>query len=144
MRGFATLIMVAACLSLVAMQISGLHMHVDAHGYAGMPEGTHVHGQPGHHHGDVSHTHDVIVPEGHGHPGGEDHAGDKDISIIKFGTAVSKLLLYLMALGLILFLMVRPADTIALQKSAPRITARHERWWPPLRAPPLFSCYSAL
>lgn len=128
--------MLAACLSLIAVQLSGLHMHVDSRGYAGSPEGTHVHGQPEHHHGDVIHTHEVTVPK--------DHAGDKDVSIIKFGTAVSKLLLCLMAVGLILFMVVRLTDTIALRNSAPRLTARHERWWPPLRAPPLFSSSSSL
>jgi hypothetical protein len=144
MRGFPTLIMLAACLSLIAVQLSGLHMHVDSQGYAGPPEGTHVHGQPEHHHGDVIHTHEVTVPKDQAHPGGKDHAGDKDVSIIKFGTVVSKLLLCLMSLGLILFMVVRLTDTIALRNSAPRLTARHERWWPPLRAPPLFSYSSSL
>ena len=131
--------MLAACLSLVAVQFSGLHMHVGSQGYAGPPEGTHVHGQPAHHHGDVVHQHESVVPGDHAHPVGEDHTGDLDVSIVKFGTVVSKLLLYVMALGLLLLMVLRLTDTIARRNSAPRPMARHERWRPPLRAPPLFS-----
>ena len=140
MRRPPTLIMLAACLSLVAVQLSGLHMHVDAEGYAGPPEGTHIHGQPGHHHGDVIHIDDAAAHQENAHPGDPDHAGDKDVSIVKFGTAVSKLLLYLMALGLILLMVLSPTDTIAPRNTVPRSSTRHERWRPPLRAPPLFSC----
>jgi hypothetical protein len=128
--------MLAVCLSLVAVQFSGLHMHVDSQGYAGAPEGTHVHGQPGHHHNDVTQADDAAT---HSHPGDDDHAGDKDVWIVKFGTAVSKLLLYLIALGLTLTMVLRPADIIAPRKSVPRPTSHHERWRPPLRTPPAFS-----
>ena len=34
--------MALACVSLLASQLSGLHMHVNADGYAGTPQGTHT------------------------------------------------------------------------------------------------------
>ncbi len=131
--------MLAACISLVALQLSGVHMHVDAQGYVGIPEGTHLHGQAGHHHGDAIHIDDAVAPQESAHPGDQGHAGDTDVTIVKLSTGVSKLPLDLIALGLVLLMFIRPADKIAPLTAVPRPRARYERWRPPLRAPPLFS-----
>jgi len=137
--------MLAACISLIALQLSGLHMHVDANGYVGTPEGTHVHGQAGgHHHGDTTHLDLADASHGAVHGGEQDHSGDKDVSIVKLRTAVSKLLLYLIALGLALLMVLRPADKIAPTTTLPRPIGRHERWRPPLRAPPRLSIAPSL
>jgi len=137
--------MLAACVSLVALQLSGLHMHVDAHGYVGTPESTHLHGQAGgHHHGDTAHSGIADASHEAVHGGDQGHSGDTDVSIVKLGAAVSKLLLYLIALGLALLMVLRPADEIAPTTTLPRPIGRHERWWPPLRAPPRLSITPSL
>ena len=137
--------MFAACVSLIVLQLSGLHMHVDANGYVGTPEGAHVHGQAGgHHHGDMTHPGLADASHDAAHGGDQDHSGGKDVSIVKLGTAVSKLLLYLIALGLALLMVLRPADKIAPTTTLPRPIGRHERWRPPLRAPPRLSITPSL
>lgn len=137
--------MLAACVSLIALQLSGLHMHVDAHGYVGTPESTHLHGQAGgHHHGDTTHLDLADASHEAVHGGEQGHSGDTDVSIVKLGTAVSKLMLYLIALGLALLMVLNPADKIAPTTTLPRLIGRHERWRPPLRAPPRLSITSSL
>ena len=92
MRRLSTPVMLAACVSLIALQLSGLHMHVDAHGYVGTPESTHLHGQAGgHHHGDTTHLDLADTSHEAAHGGEQGHSGDTDVSIVKLGTAVSKL-----------------------------------------------------
>jgi hypothetical protein len=137
--------MLAACVSLIVLQLSGLHMHVDAHGYVGAPEATHVHGQAGgHHQGHATHLDLADASHETAHTGDQNHDGDQDVSIVKFGTAVSKLLLYLIPLGLALLTVLRPAGKIAPATTLPRPIARHERWRPPLRAPPRLSLTPSL
>ena len=137
MRQPSHLIMLAAGLSLVALQLSGLHMHVDAHGYVGAPQGTHVHGQGAQGHG--TDTHLAGADDRHEHTGGQDHDGDKDMSVVELNTGVSKLLVFLVWLGLGLFTVLRPADRISPNAAVPRLIVRNMRWRPPLRAPPQFS-----
>ncbi len=130
-------IMLAAGISLVALQLSGLHMHVDAHGYAGTPQGTHVHGQGVEDHRAVTHL--AGADDRHEHTGGQDHEGDKDMSVVELNTGVSKLLVFLVWLGLGLFTVLRPATQILPIAAVPQPVVRNTRWRPPLRAPPHFS-----
>ena len=123
-------VILLACLSLLALQLSGLHMHVDADGYVGTPQGTHVHGTD---------THLVGADDRHEHTGGQDHDGDKDMSVVELNTGVSKLLVFLVWLGLGLFTVLRPATQILPIAAVPRPVVRNTRWRPPLRAPPHFS-----
>jgi hypothetical protein len=157
MRTLSTALMSAACLSLVALQMSGLHMHVNTSGNAGLSEVAHAHGQVLHEHdagphlagfpfvdehatdSKIAHHHAVEDTAAHEHDGGQNHAGDLDVSIVKFGTGISKLLLDLISLALILLMVVAPADSLARSTAVPRLIGRHERWRPPLRAPPRFS-----
>jgi hypothetical protein len=153
--------MSAACLSLIALQMSGLHMHVSTGGDTGVLDAAHAHGQTPHQHvhehdpaphlagfaivdEHATHSQTVHHPEAqdtlaHEHDGGQNHAGDLDVSIVKFGTGVSKLLLDLISLALILLMVIAPADSLARSIAVPRFLGRHERWRPPLRAPPQFS-----
>ena len=132
--------MLAACLSLVALQVSGLHMHVNSDGFAGTPEGTHLH--DAHHHDSPAHHVSTPVAHehtAHEHAAGQGHTSDTDISIFELNTALSKLPLDLIVPAPFLLMVLRPADTISPVALVSRQVSRHERWRPPLRAPPLFS-----
>lgn len=139
MRRLPSTIILVACLSLLALQLSGLHTHVDADGYVGTPQGTHVHGQ-GIIHSDGNGTHvDGADIDAHGHGGDTDHAGDKDVSIVELSTGASKILLFLVWVGLLLLIVLELRNKISLNFVGPPPTGRHARWRPPLRAPPRFS-----
>lgn len=132
--------MLLACLSLVAIQASGLHMHVDAEGFAGTPEGTHLH--DAHHHDSAAHHDNAPAAHEHAsheHAAGQGHTTEIDISIFDLNTALSKLPLDLIALALFLLMVLRPADTLSPVAAVLRPLGRHEHWRPPLRAPPLAS-----
>ena len=129
MRNASTLLMLIACLSLIALQTSGLHMHVNSDGFAGTPQGTHVH--DAHHHDAATAAHE------HEHTGGQGHTSDSDVSIVNYNTGVSKLPLDLIALALVLMMFLSPAAKIAPVTTVLRPRERYERWRPPNRAPPL-------
>ena len=129
--------MVLACVSLLASQMSGLHMHVNADGYAGTPQGTHVHGQGTHTHGDEIHADHGAA---HDHPhGDQNHDGDKDVSITELSTATSKLGILPVWMGMSLLIPVTLDEKLSPYSAVPRPVARHEHWRPPLRAPPRLS-----
>ncbi len=139
MRRTPSSILLVACLSLLALQFSGLHSHVDAYGYVGIPQGTHIHGQ-GVIHSDGKGAHvDGTDIDGHEHRAETDYAGDKDVSIVELSIGTSKLFVFLVWIGLILLITLRPGEKILTNFSIPPPTGRHARWRPPLRAPPQFS-----
>jgi hypothetical protein len=124
-------------LGLLASQASGLHMHVDARGYVGIPEGTHVHGM-------AVHAHDGTAPS----LGGEseyvelldpDHQDDRDVSVVELGAGASKLLIFLICFSALLVIIPRLGGRIRVCSVAPAFKTRRGRWRPPLRGPPLFS-----
>lgn len=130
-------IMVLACMSLLAVQVSGLHMHVDAHGYAGTPQSTHVHSQDTHSHGGDKHRDHAAL---HEHPHGDrSHDGDKDVSVIELNTGGSKLVILAVWSGLSLLIPLTLGEKLSPLAAVPRPVGRHTRWRPPLRAPPLNS-----
>lgn len=139
-----------ACFCFVAAQVGGFHMHVDAHGNAGVPSGTHIHGTDRHHHdASVGHTHGH---EPHGHAssnhehgpeqrdrGDPDHDGDRDVASADLGAIAAKVLILGAALGSSLPI----ARAAHARIRAPRVITprktRRVRWRPPLRGPPSFS-----
>lgn len=138
MRRLKCPVMVTACVSLLAVQLGGLHMHVDADGNVGGPRGVHLHAQVLHSHGNNTHVHRPGTPE-HEHPGEGEHAGDNDISVAEMRGGKSTLADFDLNLhqGLLIDLVrieqVRPA------RLEPRPATRKSRWRPPLRAPPYSS-----
>jgi hypothetical protein len=84
-------------------------------------------------------THLAGAEDRHEHTGGQDHEGDKDMSVVELNTGVSKLLVFLVWLGLGLYTVLRPATQIFPIAAVPRPVVRITRWRPPLRAPPRFS-----
>lgn len=128
-----------ACTALLVSQLSGLHMHVDADGYVGQPEGTHVHDTAAHRHDGspgVAHADDPS-------PGHSEHEDSRDVPVVDPGAGFSKVLIVFpwVALGLVV-VMARGSKLRAATRIA-RPSSRRERWRPPLRAPPLAASHSA-
>ena len=130
-----TVLLALICLGLAASQVSGLHMHVGAHGYVGGPEGPHLHGSAIGSDHDSRHDHDA---DG-GHLGDTDHEGKRDVSVIELGAGASKVLIFFAALALGVVIALRPGGKIRIPTAVPLPRTRRVRWRPPLRAPPLFS-----
>jgi len=105
------------CLSLLTMQMSGLHLHVSVDTQSGAVLGTHLHD---------------AVPDGHGH----DHDAEIDVSSFEPGVAWSKLIPILVLLILALLPIIRTSSTLR-PPLVERFPTRHRSHWrPPLRAPP--------
>jgi hypothetical protein len=81
-------------LSLLGLQLSGLHMHVDDHGYSGAAHGAHVHDAAG------AHTHGAAVDP-------HDHSHDTDVAVFELGAIAAKHLVFLIAASVVLFALVR-------------------------------------
>jgi len=129
---------IAACLSLLLLQLSGLHVHADEHGYIGAPETSYEHSH-------VHHDHRVSQGQQHAdsaHPDHEaadaahDNGDARDLSF--FDLALSGFKLPLAILSLVALLVVLPrVRTLASEELVrPVLSGRHTRWRPPLRAPP--------
>ena len=121
---------IAACLSLLALRLSGVHMHADAHGYIGSPEAsfTHSHGQ--HDHGS-SQAHG-----GAGHADDHDHDDARDVSLLDHALGVFKLPMAILALVLLFAIVTIPGRLPIVEFAYPVLSGRYTRWRPPLRAPP--------
>jgi hypothetical protein len=118
MNATARLLAAIACSSLLGLQLSGLHMHVDGHGYSGAPHGTHVH-------------------DGDADP--HDHEHETDVSIVELGATGTKLLVFLIAVGISIALLFNLTARLAPASEPRPATGRRQRWRPPLRAPPPLS-----
>jgi len=120
MRTAPALLIAFMCLSLLTLQMSGLHLHVSADSQGGALHGTHLHD---------------AAPDGHGH----DHDADVDISPFEPATTWPNLIPFLVTIVFTLLAMVWTSETI-WPPLVERLTARcRSRWRPPLRAPPLQS-----
>lgn len=136
-------VLLAACASFLAVQLGGLHLHVDADGNIGNPHGVHLHIQGYHSHGDLIHVHraDTAHEQAaeHEHSGDGEHAGDSDLLMAELSNGkwkFSDLILIAHqgpAFGQVEAGQVRPA------RAEPRPPIRKARWRPPLRAPPNIS-----
>ena len=150
MRRLKSPVLLTACLSLLAVQLGGLHMHVDADGNVGGPRGVHLHTQGLHSHGDGTHVHrpDAVENEHSGenehadesgHAGENEHAGDSDISVTEMSAGKWKLPDYSVNLHYGLLVGLIQVDQVRPVRSGPRPAIRKSRWRPPLRAPPSIS-----
>ena len=128
-------VLLTACASLLAVQLGGLHMHVDADGNVGGPQGVHLHTQGLHSHGDDTHVHRPDAVE-HEHSGDGEHAGDSDISVTEMSAGKWKLPDVNLNLHNGLLIGRVQADQVRPAHSEPRPAIRKSRWRPPLRAPP--------
>jgi len=129
---------VIACVSLLAVQLGGLHMHVDADGNVGGVKGVDLHVPLLHSHGGYTHVHLPGTPH-HEHPGDPEHAGDNDISVIEMRSGKSKLTDFTFNLHLTLAIHRVLVEQVRPIISEPQPITRKSRWRPPLRAPPAIS-----
>jgi hypothetical protein len=105
-----------ACFCLLAMQLSGLHLHIDT-----VNKDTGLHG---------THTHQVISSD-------HDHNAEVDVELLEqYSSGVSKLIPLISQVILLV-----TALWIVRQLWSPSITSEKARirlrWRPPLRAPPV-------
>ncbi len=133
-------LLLATCLSFLAVQLGGFHVHVDANGNVGDPRGVHLHKQTPHSHGENAHLHH---PEkvGHEHPGGPEHPGDPehgstDISVAEISSGKWKLSDINVDIRQGLLIGRMPTEHATPVNSGPQPRALKWRWRPPLRAPP--------
>ena len=117
MRTAPALLIAIMCLSLLTMQMSGLHLHVSVDSQSGALHGTHLHD---------------AVPDGHG----DEHDAEIDVSSFEPGVTWSKLIPILVALIFTLLPIISTSTTVR-PPLVERFPTRHRsRWRPPLRAPP--------
>lgn len=127
MRRISKPLAIAACLCLLALQLSGVHTHADDNGFIGSPElsFTHVHGQ---------HDHDAHHDGGVGHAEDNDHA--RDVSILDLALGVFKMPMAIFALVLLCAVVTILGRPSIVDIVHPVLSGRYTRWRPPLRAPP--------
>jgi hypothetical protein len=117
MRTTSALLIAIMCLSLLTMQMSGLHLHVSVDSPSGVLHGTHLHD---------------AEPVGHGH----DHDDAIDVSYFEPGVTWSKLIPIFVALIFALLPIIRTSTTVR-PPLVERFPTRHRSHWRPLlRAPP--------
>lgn len=126
MRGVSNTLVVIACLFLLAMQLGGLHLHVDADGNDAGIHAVHLH-QVGpedqNHHDEVGEVHD--------------HSVEVDVSLLEeLNASWTNLIPLLMVCVIAAFLGLRPQRLLRLALRHPHKTRHREHWRPPLRAPP--------
>jgi hypothetical protein len=103
-----------ACVALIGAQLSGVHVHVDAHGFDGAVQST------------LEHHHDD----------GDDHHGDVDVQVLDLGLSAAKAVFLLFAVSLTLFLLPPSRSPVLVEYAIQLPLRRRLRWRPPLRAPP--------
>jgi hypothetical protein len=123
-----------ACVSLVALQLGGVHMHIGRDGYVGMPQGPHSHSQHSHRHSSDGGIGGSMV-DLDSHSSDHDYDGTTDVSITKL-SAAAKELLAVVLLILAVPLLLRQAPRIRPIIAVRVLSGRRTRWRPPLRAPP--------
>lgn len=103
-----------ACCAFIGTQLSGVHAHLDDHGFDGA----------------VQSTHD------HHHDHGEEHDGDVDVQVLDLGITAAKAVFLLFAVALTLFLLSPAREPVRFEYEIRLPLRRRLRWRPPLRAPP--------
>lgn len=128
---------VAACLSLVMLQLSGLHLHADAHGYIGGPETSYSHTHTHDHHGADHHDRsDAADGDDASSAPGHDYDDARDVSLLDLALNTFKSTLAILAFVLLLPIAPRVRALACADLAYPILSGRHTRWRPPLRAPP--------
>jgi hypothetical protein len=142
MRRITTPMTLAASFCLLALQLSGLHMHLDAGGYVGTPQPAHTHRQSVHAHHSLGHSHDAHdgayragdVGEDPAHD--SDYEGTRDITFDELALSPAKLPLALLPMIVLSIVVSRVLALPSLDVVHPVLSGRHTRWRPELRAPP--------
>jgi hypothetical protein len=107
-------LLLLACVALIGTQLSGVHAHVDSHGFDGAVQST------------LEHHHDD----------GEDHDDNVDVQVVDLGMSAAKAVFLLLAVSLSLFLLPPARGHVPLEYRSRLPLGRRLRWRPPLRGPP--------
>ena len=102
------------CLCLIAMQVSGQHLHINLEESGGL-HGTHVH---------------VVDTDGH------DHEAETDISLLELASGWVKTIAFLFLLVATFFAVTSFGTRIWVSTAKTFHPLKYSRWRPPLRAPP--------
>ena len=116
MQRISAVLLLIACCALLGTQLSGVHAHVDDHGFDRAVQSTHDHR--------------------HHHDHGDEHDGDVDVQVFDLGMTVAKAVFVLFATGLTLFVLSPIRGPVRLEYEIRLPLRRRLRWRPPLRAPP--------
>jgi hypothetical protein len=114
MRRSSVGLLLIACCAFIGTQLSGVHAHVDDHGFDGA----------------VQSTHD------HHHDHGDEHDGDVDVQVLDLGITAAKAVFLLFAVSPTLFLLSPVRGPVRFDYEIRLPLRRRLRWRPPLRAPP--------
>jgi len=128
----------AACLNLLSLQLSGLHVHADETGYIGAPETPFTHSHFHHDHSDAHHGGTDTTDDG-GHKSANlahDHEDAKDVSLLDLALSAFKMPLAILSLFLLFTAFPRLRRLASTEFAYRVLSGRHTRWRPPLRAPP--------
>lgn len=127
---------VAACLSLLILQLTGAHGHIGAEGYLGVPEISYSHDHGGHDHHQGHRAADALA--GHGPEAtSDDHEDAQDVSFLDETLPAFKIPMALLALIVLFVVFPRARMLASVDVIYPVLSGRYTRWRPPLRAPPL-------
>jgi hypothetical protein len=137
MRNVSSFVSLIACFCLLGFQMSGLHTHVDEHGYDGTPKGIHLHDFSDHV-DTVEHLDNGIL-DGQNHLDDHDYTADKDVFIFDLALGASKVLDFSILAGFSLFVATKSIHKYSLIYLPSYSERRREHRWPQLRAPPTFS-----
>ena len=118
MRSESRFILALACVSFLAITLSGAHLHADIGG----------------HEESVSHTHDLHSAPLHDLD--DDHV---DISVFELAGSLSKVDFFIPYFTMPELAALPPIENLWLADTPSLAPRRHIRWQPPLRAPPLFA-----
>jgi hypothetical protein len=116
MQRFSAVLLLIACCAFIGTQLSGVHAHLNDHGFDGAVQSTHDHR--------------------HHHDHGDNHDGDVDVQVLDLGMTAAKAVFVLLALGLTLFLLAPVRGAVRFEYEIRSPLRRRLRWRPPLRAPP--------
>jgi len=130
MRGHSKPLVIVACLSLLFLQLSGVHVHADASGYVGVPETPFTHSHVHHDHHDAHHA----DAGGAGPISGGEEA--RDVSLLDLALSLFKVQLAILALVVLFALFPSVRVLLSFDFVYRILSGRHTRWRPPLRAPP--------
>ncbi|MDE0064182.1 MAG: hypothetical protein OXP09_11390 [Gammaproteobacteria bacterium] len=141
MRSLKSSLLLSAWVSFLAVQLGGLHMHVDADGSIGKPRSLHFHVEGLHSHADGVHLHRSNAAGHehsgtHEHAGDEAHAGDSDLTTAEASTGKWKFADFLLVPHDVGTIGRVPAAQVRTPRTETPPPIRKSRWRPPLRAPP--------
>ena len=137
MRRSRVFLVLAACLSLLSLQLSGVHVHADDGGYVGAPETPFTHSHGRHDHGDAHHgSSDAAGHVDHDSGPAHDYEGAEDVSLLELALGTFKMPIAILALFLLFLVLSRIRSLCASEFVSRVLSGRHTRWRPPLRAPP--------